>query len=268
MRARRSEMKACGLCDDAGRVVEGLDATDFSCIERVLGDIRPDVIVNCIAITKRRGEAADALASVELNAAFPHRLERWAQQHSARLIHFSTDCVFDGRAGNYDEASLTNAEDLYGRTKALGEVSGPCSLTLRTSLVGRELKARTELLEWFLAQKGRQISGYRRALYTGVSTVWMADLVADLLQRFPRLAGVHQVAAPTISKYDLLLLARDAFRVDVDIQPDDSVVVLRNLDGTRFGRLTGIAVPDWRQMMGELASDPTPYEDWSRTDAG
>jgi len=175
--------------------------------------------------------------------------------------------VFDGHTGNYDEASPTSANDLYGRTKVLGEVDATGSLTLRTSLIGRELKDRTELLEWFLAQHGKTIRGYRNALYTGVSTLWMSDLVVDILRRFPKLDGIYQVAAPVISKYDILLHARDAFHVDVEINPDDSFVMRRNLNGARFSAATNIAVPDWGTMMHALAADPTPYDQWSKADA-
>lgn len=267
LRARRADFAACGLFD-SDRVVDGLDAARFADVEAVLNRIRPDRIVNCIAVTKRREKALDPLTCIELNAALPHRLGRWAAGNGARLVHFSTDCVFDGRRGGYTEDSLTDAEDLYGRTKALGEVAGPGCLTLRTSFIGRELAAGTELLEWFLSQRGKRIKGYRRAYYTGVSTLYMADLVADILERRPELEGLYQVAAPAIDKYALLGLAKSAYNVDVDIEPDESVVVHRDLDGSRFERTTGIRVPDWKRMMQALAADPTPYDRWSNRYAG
>lgn len=248
------------------RLIDGVDALDFTRMRQVLDQIDPQIIINCIAITKRRDAAAGSLPSIDLNAALPHRLALWATAHSARLIHISTDCVFDGRTGGYTEDSPTNAQDLYGRTKALGEVTGPGILTLRTSIIGREFDHRTELLEWFLAQRGKRIKGYRRALYTGVSTLWMARVIGDLIDQFPGLEGLYQVAAPAISKYELLGLARDAFNVPVEIDPDDTVVIRRDLDGERFRQATGIEVPGWQQMMADLARDPTPYDHWSITD--
>jgi len=249
------------------QLIGGIDAMDFGCVRQALDRLGPQVVINCIAVTKRRAVADDALISIELNAALPHRLAAWATAHAARLIHFSTDCVFAGRTGGYTEDSPTDADDLYGRTKALGEVSGPGILTLRTSLVGREISHGTELLEWFLAQRGKRIKGYRGALYTGVSTLWMAKLVGDLIECHSGLEGLHQVAAPQTDKYELLLMARDAFNVPVEIDPDDSVVVRRNLNGERFRQATGIEVPDWRRMMSDLARDPSPYGRWSVTDA-
>jgi len=267
MRSQRSQYAECGMFATE-RVVDGVDASDFSQLSPVLERIRPDCIVNCIAVTKRREKALDALTCIELNAALPHRLASWASRHQTRLIHFSTDCVFDGGQGGYTEDSLTNAEDLYGRTKALGEIVGRASLTVRTSFIGRELGAGTELLEWFLAQRGKRIKGYRQAFYTGVSTLYMADLVADLVERHPDLSGLYQVAAPVIDKFALLGLAKSAYNLDVDIEADESVVVRRNLDGTRFRQATGIDVPEWAQMMHAMAADPTPYDRWSKTDAG
>jgi dTDP-4-dehydrorhamnose reductase len=266
MRGRREDFAHCGLFD-TDHVIDRLDVLDVSALARTLEKIRPDAIVNCIAVTKRREQSDDPLASIELNAALPHRLARWSSSNGARLIHFSTDCVFDGCTGNYDESSLTNAADLYGRTKTLGEVERAGALTLRTSLVGRELKEKTELLEWFLSQRGKRIRGFRQVLYTGVSTVWMTDLVADILERFPDLSGIYQVASPVVSKLDLLRYARDAFDVDVDIEPDDSIVMKRNLNGGRFASATGISVPDWKSMMAALAADPTPYDAWSAANA-
>jgi len=266
LRTSRASYARYGLFDNP-RVLEHVDAMDHVLIESVLAKVRPTEVINCVAVTKRREAAADPLTSIELNAALPHRLAIWAAENRARLIHFSTDCVFNGHSGGYDEDSPTNAEDLYGRTKALGEVSGDCALTLRTSFIGREISRGTELIEWFLSQRGKRIRGYRQALYTGVSTPWMADRVGDLIERQPRLAGLYQVASPMINKYELLTLARDAYNVDVEIDAEDSVVIRRNLNGQRFTEATGIVVPDWRQMMAGLAADPTPYDTWSKFDA-
>jgi len=266
IRAARGAYAYCGLFESA-RIVEGVDASDFPALAQVLDSIAPQTIVNCIAVTKRREAADDALASIELNAALPHRLAAWAAEHGARVIHFSTDCVFDGRSGGYTEASATNAEDVYGKTKALGEIGGAAALTLRTSFIGRELGRGTELLEWFLAQRGRRIKGYRNALYTGVSTLWMADRVGDLIEHHPQLSGIYQVASPMISKFDLLDLARKAYNLPVEIDADENVVVRRDLDGSHFAHATGIVTPDWQTMMHDLAADPTPYAQWSMRDA-
>ena len=246
------------------RVIDGVDAADFRTVTAVLDRLGPQVVVNCIAVTKRRETSADAAASIALNALLPHQLARWGAAHGARIIHFSTDCVFTGRTGAYSETSVTDAEDLYGRTKALGEVVDGHVLTLRSSFIGRELANGTELLEWFLGQRGRRISGYRQALYTGVSSMFMARLVGDIIEDHPRLAGLYNLASGVVSKFDLLCLARDAFRLDVEIEPDDTFVCRRDLDGDRLRQALGAAPPSWREMMAELAADTTPYDRWRK----
>jgi dTDP-4-dehydrorhamnose reductase len=182
----------------------------------------------------------------------------------ARLIHFSTDCVFSGAEGAYTEDDPSDAQDMYGRTKFLGEVGGPAALTLRTSIIGRELTRRSSLLEWFLDQDGQKVKGYRRALYAGLTTNRMSHLVGDLIEHHPDLTGLFHVAGPWISKYDLLIQVRDAFGLSIEIDPDDEVAIDRTLDGSRFEAATGFCPPTWREMVTELANDPTPYESWRR----
>ena len=267
LRQRHPALARSGLFNGE-RVIEGVDATDFEALDALLARLKPQTVINCIAVTKRREQADDPVAANTLNALLPHRLHRWARANEARLINFSTDCVFAGATGNYTEASTPDATDVYGRTKALGEIDAAHALTLRLSIIGREIEHRTELLEWFLMQDGGEpVKGFRNALYTGVSTLYLADLVAELIERFHDLAGLYQVAAETISKYDLLLLARAAFGVDVAIEPVDRPVIRRNLNGERFRRATGCTPPPWREMMAALAADPTPYAAWRTTDA-
>jgi dTDP-4-dehydrorhamnose reductase len=262
VRGPRAAYARYGLFDDE-RVIEKVDVADFDALASVLGRVAPQEILNCIGLTKRREAPDNPAPSIVLNALLPHLLAAWGSAHGARVINFGTDCVFDGKRGGYTENDLTNAEDLYGRTKALGEIRGEHALTLRSSFIGRELAAGTELLEWLLAQRGKTIKGYRHALYTGVSTLRLADLVGDIIEKFPRLTGLYQVAAEVISKYDLLALAGAAYGIDVKIEPDDKVIIKRNLDGSAFRRATGYVAPPWREMMAELAADPTPYALWS-----
>ena len=246
---------------DNPRVLENVDVSDPAQLIRALEASTPDVILNCIAVTKRR-ESASPAPAILLNAWLPHRIAQWAADHNARLITVSTDCVFDGTKGDYTEKHAPDASDVYGRTKALGEVSYGNALTIRTSFIGRELDNGTELLEWFLAQKGGVVRGFRRALYTGISNIYCADLVGEIIERWPHLQGLYQVASEVITKYDLLCLAREAYDINVEIVPDDSVEVRRNLDGDKFRRSTGIVTPSWRTMMNDLAADPTPYAAW------
>lgn len=160
------------------------------------------------------------------------------------------------KKGAYTEDDVSDAEDIYGRTKFLGELHEPHCLTLRTSIIGRELETKSGLIEWFLGQQGRAIKGYRRASYTGLTTLVLARVIENVLVKHPDLAGLWQVSSDRISKYELLCLARDAFRWRGEISPDDSFVCDRSLDSSRFRRATGFVAPGWTTMLDELARAP------------
>jgi len=245
-----------------GTVIEKVDAMDLPSLGRRLRDRKPRFLVNCIGIVKQREEAMSAVPSITINSLLPHRLAEFAAEWGGRVIHISTDCVFDGKRGGYTEESPSDATDLYGKTKYLGEVATENALTLRTSIIGRELSHFRSLLEWFLGQKGKQVRGFTRVIYSGVTTNHLAHLVGDLIARHPDLSGLYNVASAPISKHDLLCLLKDAFRLDVEILPDEDEVSDRSLVGDRFRRATGYVCPEWPALAEQLAVDPTPYGEW------
>ena len=265
IRKSKAYYENCGLFNGL-HVVDGLDLRDFDRIKVVLRDMRPSVIVNCAGVTLRSTEAKDKLSNIAINALLPHVLAEWCTANGARLIHFSTVCVFDGRSGNYDEDSYTDARDLYGLTKILGDVQVPCTLTLRSSFIGREIFGGTELLEWFLAQRGKLVNGFTKALFTGLTTNRLAELVGELIEKFKDLNGLYHVASETVSKYELLNMMKEAYKIDVEIEQDDTFECRRNLNGDRFLKVTGFKCPSWRQMMLEMAADQTPYDQWRFAD--
>jgi dTDP-4-dehydrorhamnose reductase len=239
----------------AANAVDDVDARDTGRLAQVVRGCAPDVVVNCVGIVKQRREAKAAIASIEINALLPHRLLEMCASTGARLIHFSTDCVFSGRKGGYTEDDSPDPEDLYGRTKLIGEVSDAPGLTLRTSIIGLELSRHTGLIEWFLAQRGT-VRGFRRAIYTGLTTLEMGRLVRRLIERPEPLHGVWHVASAPISKYDLLMdLARKLGRRDIDIVPDEDFACDRSLSADRFLHETGYAPPSWDAMLTELAAE-------------
>jgi dTDP-4-dehydrorhamnose reductase len=236
---------------------------DFHTIAQVMAQVKPDVVVNCIGIVKQREEARAAIPSILVNALFPHQLADLCQTQGARLIHLSTDCVFSGNRGRYTEEDLPDPVDLYGRTKLLGELNRPGCLTLRTSIIGWELKHRAGLLEWFAAQRGRTITGYRGATYTGLSTAALTRLIGDLLENHPDLSGLYHVASRPITKYELLVRLREAIGWhDIIIEPDDAFQCDRSLVGARFEATTGWAPPTWDAMIAELAAEWPEYQQW------
>lgn len=234
-------------------------AENFDSIVQSLADTRPDVIVNCIGIVKQKEEANLFVPSIEINALFPHRLAQLCQAAGARLIHFGTDCVFSGSRGKYTEDDVPDPSDLYGRSKLLGEVGGPGILTIRSSLIGRELVGCQGLVEWFVSQRGGSVDGYSGAIYSGLTSIAMADLVAELLSMASPIEGVWQVASDPISKYDMLVLLDRALDLKIDLRRETSFRCNRSLDGSRFRDRTGWRAPSWIDMLDALAADPTPY---------
>jgi dTDP-4-dehydrorhamnose reductase len=240
--------------------IERVDALDFESVSDAIARTRPNVVVNALGIVKQRATATDPVLSISVNSLFPHRLAKLCAASGARLVHFSTDCVFSGRRGAYGEDDVPDPIDLYGRSKLLGEVDGHGALTLRTSIIGRELENRTGLLEWFLGQRGGRVKGFARVIWSGVTTNFLSQTVGRLIRDEPDLEGVVHLSGPAISKYQLLLWLNDAFGTKTTIERDEAVVSDRSLLSDRFWSLTGFARPEWRSMLGELVDEARMYE--------
>ena len=234
----------------AANSFDGVDVRAPDGLARALGQFRPQAVVNWVGVVKQRHDA-DVLENLEINAVAPHRIARLCRDTGARLIHVSTDCVFSGRRGMYTEADTADADDLYGRTKYLGELDAPHCVTLRTSFIGRELSGRLGLLEWFLAQKG-PVKGFRRAIFSGFTAIELCRVIERLLTEFPAASGVYHVSSAPIDKYTLLNLLRDHFRVSIEINSDDAVAIDRSLDSSRFRQEFGYRPPSWPDMVKEL----------------
>lgn len=235
----------------------GVDATRTEVLLQVLAEFRPQAVVNAVGIVKQRSEAKEVIASLEINSLLPHRLALLCRTIGARLIHVSTDCVFSGRRGHYRETDQPDAEDLYGRTKLLGEVSEAHCLTMRTSMIGPELSRKTGLLEWFLAQRGQTVKGFTKAVFSGFPTVELARIIERVLTDVPTVHGLYHVAARPISKYDLLTLVRDRLRLPIAIERDEMFECDRSLDASRFDRDTGYSPPAWEAMIDNMVRHMT-----------
>ncbi len=248
---------------DERRVIDRVDASQDADIERAFSVARPDVVLNAVGIVKQRREAEDAVGTIAVNALLPHRLAARCARAGARLIHLSTDCVFSGARGNYAEADVPDAKDLYGRSKLLGEVDHDACLTVRTSMVGREIGSSRGLVEWFLSRRGQTVPGFTRARFSGLTTLELSRVLADIAEHHRDLRGVWHVAGEPIAKYDLLTLVNDALGLGTTLEADESFVCDRTLDATRFMNATGYRPPSWATMVAELAADPTPYDTWN-----
>lgn len=252
IRGCRDDYKKFNLFKNDDQVIEKIDALNFPDFEKVLDKIKPEIILNCIGITKRREEINNLAVSITLNALFPHQLAAWGAKNNAKVVNFSTDCVFDGKIGHYTEESMTSAGDTYGKTKAIGELKEGNTLTLRSSFIGTELLPGSELLEWFLAQSGI-VRGYRNTSYSGFTTLELCRIVEKLLIDFPQARGLYNISSEPISKFDLLMLIKKKMNLDIEIIPDDNFFCDRSLDSSKFRKEFSYTPPTWEKMIDELA---------------
>ena len=245
----RSTSALCLLpADLSDRVVCGVDVEQVDSLISLFSKVQPDVVINCIGLVKQLAEADDPLAAIRINSLLPHRLARLCSVAGARLVHMSTDCIFSGAQGMYTEADMSDAKDLYGRSKYLGEVDYPHAITLRTSIIGHELNGGHSLVGWFLAQQG-SVKGFRRAIFSGLPTVELAKVIRDYVIPHPDLHGVHHVSADPINKFDLLTLISNVYGKKIDIATDDHFIIDRSLDSSRFRKATGYQPQPWPELV-------------------
>lgn len=232
----------------ADRLICGVDVENSDSLVDLFMRVKPDVVINCIGLVKQLSEADDPLLAIPINSLLPHRLARLCNVAAARLVHLSTDCIFSGVKGMYSEADMSDAKDLYGRSKYLGEVDYPNAITLRTSIIGHELAGAHSLVGWFLAQQG-SVKGFRKAIFSGLPTVELARVIRDHVLPRPELRGVYHVSAEPINKFDLLTLIGRAYGKNIQITPDDSLVIDRSLDSSRFRKEGGYRPKPWPELV-------------------
>jgi dTDP-4-dehydrorhamnose reductase len=246
-----SDLQGFDACD----ALTECNVRDFGHVEKIIRDFAPDAVINATGITKQLVGSAGLETAIDVNALFPHRLANLCEAHSSRLILFSSDCIFSGAKGGYCETDNSDATDIYGRTKFLGEVEASHVVTLRKSTIGLELAGAHGLIEWFLAQTG-EIRGFGNAIYSGLITAELVRVIGFILSDVPSLSGIWNVASAPISKYDLLTrLQEEIQKKDVVITRDESFFCDRSLDGSRFEKETGYRPPDWADMIRMLGRE-------------
>lgn len=238
------------------RLLSDLDATDRECPYRLVDSVRPDLVINAVGIVKQRADAKDAIPSVEVNSLWPHLLADACDRHGARMVHVSTDCVFSGSRGGYTETDVPDAFDLYGRSKLLGEVTDrENAITLRTSIIGWQIGAPTGLVGWFAAHRHEPLKGFSKAIFSGLTTRALTQVIRDVVMADPTLSGLWQVSAQPIDKYSLLTGLAGHLGWDVDISRSEELVIDRSLDSSRFRERTGWTPPSWDRMLADLAAE-------------
>ncbi|WAC44784.1 SDR family oxidoreductase [Pseudomonas sp. SL4(2022)] len=234
------------------RLLTGIDVLDQDILVSVMVRVKPDIVINCVGLIKQLDDAKDPLTALPINAMLPHRLARLCELAGARLIHISTDCVFSGRKGLYLESDLSDAEDLYGKSKYIGELHDlPHAITLRTSIIGHELGSNYALVDWFLSQE-EGVKGFTKAIFSGLPTVELARVIKDFVVSHPQLNGLYHVAAKPIDKFRLLSLVAAQYGKAIDIRPEDALVIDRSLDGSRFREATGYVAPEWPELIRRM----------------
>lgn len=245
-------------------VIGGVNAGRMETVRYAVSNTRPDFVINAIGVVKQKKAAADPATMIEINSLFPHRLFEVCAEEGARLVTIGTDCVFSGRAGNYNEQDPADGQDLYGKSKALGEIDRPGSVTLRTSIIGRELQSSHGLLEWFISNRGGTVKGFLKAFFSGFTTIELARIIGEVVIPTEGLNGIYHVSAARISKFDLLEAINQSLDLGITIVRDEEVTIDRSLNSERFENETGYEPPSWKEMIRELAEDPTPYEQWRK----
>lgn len=249
---------------DRERTIDSLSVLDTAKLEDVVRQIRPDVIFNAIGIVKQVPTAKNTVTTLLINSVLPNQLADIASKLGSRMIQISTDCVFDGARGMYTENDRPDATDLYGKSKHLGEVGGENCLTLRTSIIGRELFTAHSLLEWIIGNRGKKVDGYSNAVFSGFPTIVLADIISTLISEHPMLSGVYHVSSDPINKFDLLNLINKSYNLGMEIDRFEDFHIDRSLDSTKYRKATGFAPEPWEAMIEAMANDATPYEDWRR----
>lgn len=224
---------------------------DFRSINNLLNKIKPQYVINCIGIIKQATNINDSKNVFYVNSYLPHLLAFLTYQIGARLIHISTDCVFSGDKGLYTEKDLPDAEDIYGVSKFLGEVSYENTTILRTSIIGHEMKTNSSLINWFLSQKGK-VDGYSKAIFSGLPTNELAKIIHDIVIPKKNLIGLFHVSSNSISKYDLLTIVAKIYNKKIIINKDPRVKIDRSLDSTKFNYLTGYTPVSWENLIHEM----------------
>lgn len=240
--------------EQRAKIVTNVAVDGEADILRAFAASRPDIVINCVGIIKQLPNANDHLESLAINAVLPHRLANYCKMVGARLIHFSTDCVFSGAKGQYIESDHADAYDLYGRTKYLGEVDYENAITLRTSIIGHELSSAHSLIDWFLTQSG-ETKGFRKAIFSGLPTIEVAEVLRNFVIPNERLRGLYHLSVNPISKLDLLRMVASTYERTINIVPDDKVVIDRSLNSDRFRNATGFAPKPWTQLVEDMHRD-------------
>lgn len=236
------------------KLIYGVDVTNIESIESAIAEINPEVVINCIGLIKQHSISKQHIDAININSLLPHQLAHICSRFNAKFIHFSTDCVFDGKDGNYSEDDLPTARDLYGKSKCLGEIDYTPHLTLRTSIIGHELTSNVSLVDWFLSQEGK-VKGFSKAIFSGLPTCVISKLLIDKILPFKELAGLYHLSVNPIDKFTLLNLVKVAYGKNILIEESQDLAINRSLDSARLKSEINFHVPSWPELVDQMHFD-------------
>ncbi len=245
---------------EKNKTIENVNVTNAGDIEKIIEAIKPEIIINAVGIIKQLPSSKDLISTLSVNSIFPHQLAEFSKKNKAYLLNISTDCVFSGLKGSYAEDDISDAFDLYGKSKSLGEVLDNNCLTIRTSIIGRELLTQHSLVEWFLNNREKKVKGYVNARFSGFPTIILAGIIADIITKENRLKGLFHVSSEAIDKFTLLNLIKEKFNVDVEIEPFEDFKIDRSLNSDKFKKATGFKPLGWKQMIDKMAEDSMSFQ--------
>ncbi|TGK21407.1 dTDP-4-dehydrorhamnose reductase family protein [Leptospira kmetyi] len=256
---RNSEFLRFFSREDGNRLFSSVDVLNQDDLIDVFTRIKPDIVINCIGLIKQQKSAKDPLTVLPINSILPHRLSNLCKMIGARLILMSTDCVFNGKKGFYSEVDISDAEDLYGKSKEIGEIANePHVFTIRTSIIGHELNSNHSLINWFLSQE-TEVKGYKKAIFSGFPTSEIAEILKNVVIPRTDLYGLYHISSNPISKLDLLTLVADVYGKKIRILESDEVVIDRSLDSQKFRKETGFVPKEWKLLVQDMKSYRDKY---------
>ncbi|WP_042820201.1 dTDP-4-dehydrorhamnose reductase family protein [Yersinia wautersii] len=239
-------------------IISDVDVNNFENLNTVIIGYNPDYIFNCVGIIKQLDSSKVPVMTIEINSVLPHKLANTASSIDAKLIHFSTDCVFSGSVGGYNESVIPDATDLYGRSKLLGEVDYCGHITLRTSIIGHETNKGVSLVDWFLSQNG-EVSGYKNAIFSGMPTCYLAQMIDKIILPNSNLTGLYHFSVDPIDKYTLLTLIKDIYQKEIFIKENLEFKIDRSLDSSLLKNITNFKPLPWPELIKKMHHEYISY---------